>query len=1311
MPLASDIQRALERIKESLENVHTEDELEKLFLGAGFYEALGYKTIGRDIRGKAKGPGGIPDVLLVNEDESIQAVLEFKRPSEKLFGHPDQLLTYAKELRPPYALLTNGRVFWLYERRGDSWVDTESATLEKLIEDPSPLLSFSRTTLDLQNQEKVLAALECPEEEQIPIRDPNGEGGRQFLAAFGLTKEGGEPAKSVGELGPFGQLVDATYRLVGALHKESRFLEGAYEFWKKAYAQKPEEVPKSWEVFQVSGQEGLYQLMFALQTSYALTARLILAKVVEDYAKSYEKGLRPPLLSELLGHELKDPGHRSNIPPWAYPQAVRKVFNEYAEHFLPSLYISDIFDWWQEKFPDEPAYKRFGEALGRVLLALFRFNFRQLQGDFLGELYQAYFDPETRKALGEFYTPPPVVDFILDQVGYQGEGRLLDPACGSGTFLIHALRRFILKEKQRGSSPQEILRKLTKDYVLVGFDINPFAVMMSQVNLVSHLVEIYLEAFSKEPELVLRHLPVVQTDSLRQELLEGTTPQRHAQVGLNLDEEKVTLRVPLPIKEKAPETEIVFPNPERAIGEGLVRNESEWILALEALFEAVYQRNREVETGLHPRSWDKLFQDILKRIGLPHNLAQKLEPYAKQVWQVLENLKPKHGDGRFIKALMDFALGMALKHIVRYQYVVGNPPYVRIQNLPNFQKDHWRKIYTWVDGNFDIFIPFIERAFLSQRSERPGWLEEGGRLGFITSDRFLNVGYAVKLRESLPQRARLISLVHLGAATFNAAKVAGGERPFKEASVYPAIFIWENHKPEDEYAFPAARFLPKQVSLTLEEALRDVKDAFSKLDKTKLHIRMKGCAGDAFLAQSTWLWPRGWYVMPPHERQVWEKIDRIGHVPGVDLSLNTIPPGARRLLNITVTTSGGFAGVQTSLDEVLVLKQIDEDEKKGLLYLVPKGKEGDPKSWKNPVAIEKEVLRPFLFGRDVDRWYLDWKGYWVVFPYWYGEVGNRRGWHLIPTEENLGLKYYQDWPEDAPILDRDYPHLWSYLKAHEKVLRAREKGRYRKGTPEEWCWYDLGRPQNLEAATNPKLLIQLLASEGKVAWDKEGKFLFQAGGKGGGVYGISLKEDALSPLLLGVLNSFVGDFYIKSISSSYSGGYYSYADAFIKWLPIPEISEEYKEELTKLVHRVEERTARLRKMRSELEGFPQSVMEELKKQGKAPPRKTLESLAIGINNLAREVSAKKDTSLQKDLNGSLVLRLGKGTILFQHEAHARLVLKALKARGSVSREELLNWEIPENPNTAEEFLRKIESLEEDQNRIELSTRQNVGPPL
>jgi type I restriction-modification system DNA methylase subunit len=66
-----------------------------------------------------------------------------------------------------------------------------------------------------------------------------------------------------------------------------------------------------------------------------------------------------------------------------------------------------------------------------------------LRGDILGNLYQSYFDPETRLALGEFYTPPEVVDFILDAVGYAGPqvivSRLLDPACGSGTFLVHAL--------------------------------------------------------------------------------------------------------------------------------------------------------------------------------------------------------------------------------------------------------------------------------------------------------------------------------------------------------------------------------------------------------------------------------------------------------------------------------------------------------------------------------------------------------------------------------------------------------------------------------------------------------------------------------------------------------------------------------------------------------------------------------------------------------------------------------------------------------------------------------------------------------
>lgn len=87
----------------------------------------------------------------------------------------------------------------------------------------------------------------------------------------------------------------------------------------------------------------------------------------------------------------------------------------------------------------EATRNRFSRAVAEVFFNVLRFDFGDVEGDLLGDLYQRYFDPETRKALGEFYTPQPVIDYIMDGVGYDrgvsGE-RLIDPACGSGTFSL-----------------------------------------------------------------------------------------------------------------------------------------------------------------------------------------------------------------------------------------------------------------------------------------------------------------------------------------------------------------------------------------------------------------------------------------------------------------------------------------------------------------------------------------------------------------------------------------------------------------------------------------------------------------------------------------------------------------------------------------------------------------------------------------------------------------------------------------------------------------------------------------------------------
>jgi hypothetical protein len=123
------------------------------------------------------------------------------------------------------------------------------------------------------------------------------------------------------------------------------------------------------------------------------------------------------------------------------------------EELVESVFEQDIYYWWtqsaeeidelsarevyQENWPTP--LEEYGEQFVEFILAIGRFDFSGISGDPLGQLYQQYFDRRTRQALGEFYTPPSICEYVVDSVGY-GDGvqynRLVDPACGSGAFLL-----------------------------------------------------------------------------------------------------------------------------------------------------------------------------------------------------------------------------------------------------------------------------------------------------------------------------------------------------------------------------------------------------------------------------------------------------------------------------------------------------------------------------------------------------------------------------------------------------------------------------------------------------------------------------------------------------------------------------------------------------------------------------------------------------------------------------------------------------------------------------------------------------------
>ena len=321
--------------------------------------------------------------------------------------------------------------------------------------------------------------------------------------------------------------------------------------------------------------------MFCLESAHALLARLLLAKATEDH--DFFAGTGYEGMGEYF-RGLQGFGQTINLD--AFPVAADNLIDDMQSQLVESLFEDDIFVWWTDgyveqldrghgsgasQFADvargtgdverisEATRDRFSRAVAEVFFNVLRFDFGDVEGDLLGDLYQWYFDPETRKALGEFYTPQPVVEYIMDGVGYErgvSNRRLIDPACGSGTFLVEAVDRYIADIERYEDNPdwESRLRDLCTRPRIVGLDVHPFAVLMAQIRFVVAVLPAYREAKARNPQFTLRRLPIYWTDTLRNEreltgMDIGEDGSRQITFdAMTEDEQDIRIPVPLPIE-------------------------------------------------------------------------------------------------------------------------------------------------------------------------------------------------------------------------------------------------------------------------------------------------------------------------------------------------------------------------------------------------------------------------------------------------------------------------------------------------------------------------------------------------------------------------------------------------------------------------------------------------------------------------------------------------------------------------------------------------------------------------------------------
>lgn len=165
----------------------------------------------------------------------------------------------------------------------------------------------------------------------------------------------------------------------------------------------------------------------------------------------------------------------------------------------------DFFDW--------PIHRPGGkEFIADLVRRVARFDWSDVDHDVLKVLYESVIEQRDRQELGEYYTPDWLArQMVADRVTEPATSRVLDPSCGSGTFLFHAVKAHLEAVEAEGVSPGQAAVSATRH--VFGVDIHPVAVTLARV---TYLMAIGTSRLNHPDRGPLR-VPVFLGDSLQWE--------------------------------------------------------------------------------------------------------------------------------------------------------------------------------------------------------------------------------------------------------------------------------------------------------------------------------------------------------------------------------------------------------------------------------------------------------------------------------------------------------------------------------------------------------------------------------------------------------------------------------------------------------------------------------------------------------------------------------------------------------------------------------------------------------------------------
>ncbi len=390
---------------------------------------------------------------------------------------------------------------------------------------------------------------------------------------------------------------------------------------------------------------------FVSQTYLMVLVRLLLLR--------YLTGRAPPLLDGLNG----------------------KIFQEQGIHIIEEDFFSWIFD--------QRCWPQIEPLVNTMVDALECYDLSEIDEDVFKEIYQEIIKRGERHRIGEYYTPEWLAELTLNEaikaIGQEKKFTVLDPACGSGTFLTKA----VIHLKRNGASLKEVLESV------YGIDLNPLAIEISRTN--------YLLALGRliEKRKGPIFIPVFMADSIKLPDVRREVMYGEPILAIDVDE-KLQLNLPLEV----------------ALDDNKLKEDLK-------LFEDIL---REYRTG-------RLSKPLaLKAFESMCGHREALKEILKETLQKIMDLIDVDKDSIWVFMMRNIYAPLRMKE-KKFDLVVGNPPWVSFKFIENVEYQKFIKKTVFEYGllspkQTDLFTQIdTSTAFYTKVADI--YLKDSGILAFV----------------------------------------------------------------------------------------------------------------------------------------------------------------------------------------------------------------------------------------------------------------------------------------------------------------------------------------------------------------------------------------------------------------------------------------------------------------------------------------------------------------------------------------------------------------------------------------------------